>query len=107
VTALTDGTNVAIDMSVGNLFDWTLSANGHTLSAPTSPVDGEVVTIRIKYTGAFTPQFNAIYDFGDNGQPAWKATNNKSDEVSFRWDAAANSGAGKARFLGAGIGYVS
>lgn len=107
VTALTDGTNVALDMSLGNVFDWTLGANGHTLSAPTSPVDGEIAIIRIKYSGAFTPNFNVIYDFGDNGQPPWKATSGKSDEAAFRWDAAANSNAGKMRFIGFGPGYIS
>lgn len=104
---MTDGSSVAIDLSAGNVFDWPLGAASHTLAAPSNPKDGENFTVRIAYGGAYIPLFNAIYDWGSVGEPTWTSTSGKTDEVSFRWSSAANSGAGKARYLGAGDGYTS
>lgn len=107
VVTLTDGSSVAIDLSAGNVFDWPLSAASHTLAAPTNPKDGENFTVRIAYSGAYTPLFNSVYDWATVGEPIWTSTSGKTDEVSFRWSSAANSGAGKARYLGVGLGYSS
>lgn len=103
VITLTDGATVAIDASLGNIFDWPLAASAHTLGAPTNPVDGETITVRIAYSGAFTPLFNAIYDFAAIGQPTWTATSGKADEVAFRYKATTN----KWRYIGAGLGYTT
>jgi hypothetical protein len=87
VTALSDGTSVAINAANGNVFTWSLGAASHTLSAPTNPVNGQVITIDIAYSGSYTPLFNAIYDFGTPGAPTWTASSGKTDSVSFRYSA--------------------
>ena len=86
VIALTDGSSVALDASLGNVFDWPLGAGSHTLAAPSNPVNGQVIKIRIAYSGSFTPLFNAIYHFGADGAPTWTATNAKVDEVAFEYN---------------------
>lgn len=105
--ALTDGSSVAIDASAGNVFDWPLGGASHTLAAPSNPADGQVITVRVRYGGSFTPLFSAIYDFASNA-PSWTATSGKSDHAAFAYDAAANSGAGAWRCLNSGgLGYTS
>ena len=86
VATLTDGSSVAIDASLGNIFDWPLGAGSHTLAAPSNPVNGQMIKIRIAYSGSFTPLFNAIFHFGTDGQPSWTATNAKVDEVAFEYN---------------------
>lgn len=88
VVTLSDGANVALDASLGNVFDWSLGASGHTLAAPTNAVNGDVFTVRIIYGGAYAPLFDGTYDFGADGQPAWTATSSKADEVAFRYNSA-------------------
>jgi hypothetical protein len=86
VTALTDASSTLIDASAGNVFDWPLGAGSHTLAAPSNPVNGQMIKIRIAYSGSFTPLFNAIYHFGADGAPTWTATNAKVDEVAFEYN---------------------
>lgn len=54
--------NVAIDASAGDIFDITLTGN-LTLDAPTNPVDGKRIQIRLKQdgTGSRTVTLNAIF----------------------------------------------
>jgi len=107
VITLTDGSSVALDASLGNDFRWTLGAGSHTLSAPSNPVDGEAITIAVKYSGSFTPLFNAVFDFGSAGQPTWTATSGKTDYVGFRYDASLNSAAGAWAYQGSILGLTS
>jgi hypothetical protein len=106
VVTLTDSASIALDASTGNMFRWALTGSTHTLAAPSNPVDGQTISIDIKYSGAFTPLFNAAYDFG-TAVPGWAATSGKTDTCAFRYNATANSGAGSWFYLGAGYGYTS
>jgi hypothetical protein len=85
VVALTDGSSVAIDVSQGNVFTWSLGASSHTLAAPSNPTNGQQIVIDIAYSGAFTPLFNAAFLFGADGQPTWTSTSGKTDAVAFRY----------------------
>ena len=107
VVALTDGSSVALDASKGNVFAWTLGGSSHTLSAPSNPTDGQVIRIRIKYSGSYTPLFSSVFDFAAAGAPTWSATSGKTDIVGFEYDAALNGGAGEWASLGAQPGLTS
>jgi hypothetical protein len=107
VTALTDGSSVALNAALGNEFSWTLGAGSHTLAAPSNPVDGQAIRIRVKYSGSFTPEFNAVFDFGAAGAPAWSAASGKTDVVAFVYDAALNDAAGSWYYAGAALGFTS
>lgn len=85
VIALTDGSSVALNAASGNVFTWSLGASSHTLAAPSNPVNGQIITIDIAYTGSFTPLFNSAFAFGNDGQPSWSATSGKTDSVAFRY----------------------
>jgi len=102
VVTLTDGSNVAVDASAGNVFDWPLGGSPHTLAAPSNAVDGDVIVLRIGYSGSFTPLFNAIYDF-NGSPPAWTAASGKEDEAAFRYRAASS----KWRYQGSMLGFTS
>jgi hypothetical protein len=107
VVTLTDGSSVALDASGGNAFSWALGASSHTLAAPSNPVDGQVIRVRIKYGGSYTPLFNAVFDFGAGGQPSWTATSGKTDIAGFEYDASLNAGAGEWAYLGSVLGLTS
>jgi hypothetical protein len=104
VTTLTDGSGVSINAAEGNVFRWELDGSNHTLGEPASPVDGQLMVIRIIYGGAYTPEFNSIYDFTAVSAPTWTATVGKVDEAGFRYNADANSGNGAWAFIGALLG---
>ncbi|MCW2930018.1 MAG: hypothetical protein JWM19_980 [Actinomycetia bacterium] len=107
VVTLTDGSSVALNAALGNDFRWTLSGSSHTLAAPSNPVNGQPISIAIKYTGSFTPLFNSAFDFGAAGQPAWTATSGKTDFAGFRYDLALNGGAGAWAYMGSMLGMTS
>jgi hypothetical protein len=107
VTALVDGSSVPLDASLGNDFRWTLGGSSHTLAAPLNPVNGQPITVAIKYTGSFTPLFNAVFDFGTAGHPSWTATSGKTDYAGFRYDADLNGGAGAWAYQGCVLGLTS
>lgn len=86
VAALTDGSSVAVNATQGNVFDWPLGGTSHTLATPSNAVNGDTFTVRIAYSGVYTPLFSAAYDFGIDGQPTWTATSGKADEVAFRYN---------------------
>jgi hypothetical protein len=94
VFTLTDGSSVPVNAALGNLARWALGGASHTLAAPTNPKDGQPLKVRIIYGGTFTPLFNAIFDFGTDGQPAWTSVSGKVDEIGFAYNADANGGAG-------------
>lgn len=107
VATLTDGSSVALNAALGNDFRWSLGGSSHTLAAPSNPVNGQSITIAIKYGGAYTPLFSSVFDFGSAGQPAWTATSGKTDYVGFRYDAALNGGAGSWAYQGFVPGLTS
>jgi hypothetical protein len=107
VVTLTDGSSVALDASAGNDFRWSLGGSSHTLAAPSNPVNGQSITIAVKYTGSFTPLFNAVFDFGSAGQPAWTAASGKTDYAGFRYDSALNAAAGAWAYMGSVLGLTS
>lgn len=104
VTTLTDGSSVSINAASGNVFRWSLGGSSHTLGAPSNPADGQILMLRIIYTGAYTPLFNATYDFTAVAAPTWTATNGKVDEAGFRYNADANSGVGAWVHIGTVLG---
>jgi hypothetical protein len=91
VVTLTDGSSVALNAASGNVFEWVLGANGHTLAAPSNPVAGQVIIIDIVPSGAFTPAFNAVFAFGTDGQPSWSAASGTLDEIAFRYSSLASA----------------
>lgn len=101
VVTLTDGTTVPINSRDGNVFEWPLGANSHTLSNPSNPVAGQIITIDIAYSGVFTPNFGTAFKFGADGQPTWTSVSGKVDTIAFRYHA------GKAAWLCLGwkLGY--
>jgi len=105
VRTLTDGSSVALDASLGNVYRWPLGGASHTLAAPSNPVDGDVFVLRIIYGGAYTPLFNAIFKFGTAGPPAWTSITGKVDEVGFAYNADANGGAGGWIYRGPALGF--
>lgn len=107
VVTLSDGSSVALNAALGNDFRWTLGGSSHTLAAPSNPVNGQSITIAIKYSGSFTPLFNAVFDFGTAGQPSWSSTSGKTDYAGFRYDSALNSAAGAWAYQGSVLGLTS
>jgi hypothetical protein len=106
VATLSDGSSVALDASLGNVFRWSLGGASHTLAAPSNAVDGKMIRVRIIYGGSFTPLFNATYAFGTDGQPSWSAASGKIDLVAFEYDADANGGGGAWTCAGWKLGYT-
>ena len=107
VSTLSDGSSVALNAALGNSFTWPLAGSSHTLAAPSNPVDGQSIKVRIKYSGSYTPLFNSVFDFGAAGQPSWSATSGKTDIAGFEYDASLNGGAGKWAYLGSALGLTS
>lgn len=53
VIALTDGASVALNAALGNTFQLTLGGNGRTIAAPSNPVNGQKIVIRVYNPSAF------------------------------------------------------
>ena len=68
VTALTDGTNVALDASTGKTFTLTSTLTNPAIAAPTNPVDGQKILIKYKNSNAssVTLGLNAAFVFGSD-----------------------------------------
>jgi hypothetical protein len=100
VVTLVDAATIAIDASLGDTFDVTLTDN-RTLGAPTNPTDGQKIIIRVKQdgSGSHTLAYNAIYRFGsDVPSPTLTTTAAKTDYLGFiynsgstKWDCVAVS----------------
>lgn len=91
---LTDGTSVAVNASLGNLFRLTITATSHTMAAPSSPTDGQLVMFEIVSGGAFTLSWatgTGGYVFGtDVTQPTLSQTSGKTDYIGFIYRSSAN-----------------
>ena len=107
VITLEDGPSVALNAAAGNDFRWSLGGAGHTLATPANPVNGQMITLAIKYGGSWKPLFSKVFDFGSAGEPAWSATSGKTDYAGWRYDAALNGGAGSWAFQGLTPGLKS
>lgn len=91
-TALAAVTNaVAVDASVGDVYDLLLTSSSWTVSAPTNAHDGKEMTIRLTQdgTGSRTLAWNAIFDFGSSPGAVTLSTGaNKVDILKFHYVAA-------------------
>jgi hypothetical protein len=89
VTLTASGTTVATDASQGNTFKITL-ANSYTISNPTNPTDGQIITYRLKQdsTGSRTVSWGSAFRFSGGVQPALTVAGGKVDYIGFRYDSA-------------------
>lgn len=100
VVALTDAATITLDASLGNTFTVTLGGN-RTLAAPTNPVNGQKITLRVRQdgTGGRTLTFDSIYRFGLDILSVVPSTGaNKTDYIGMiynstdtKWDVVAVS----------------
>lgn len=84
---LTDAASIVWDAHVNGMnVRLTLTANGHTIAAPTNMHDGVTYTLNIN-PATFTVAFNAIFDFGKLGTPTLTAS--KWNKITGQYDATA------------------
>jgi len=89
VVALTYGTTISVNASLGNHFRVVLTGNA-TLSNPTGAVDGQKITFELiqDSTGSRTIAFGTAYAFStDIPQPTLTTTANKRDFLGFVYNA--------------------
>ena len=105
VSALTfvgSGTTL-VNAALGNAFNLTLTASTTTLGAPSNPVDGQVIRIRVTQGagGSFTLAYGTAYDFGAAGAPTLSTAAGKVDILGFEYVASIS----KWCYLGSGLGF--
>lgn len=103
--ALTFGTTIAIDASLGNTARVTLTASTGTFGAPTNPTDNQKLIIEVKQdaTGSRTVAYNAAFQFTTAlPSPTLSTAANAVDILVFIY----NSTSAKWRFMGALLGYT-
>lgn len=108
LVALTFGTTISVDASLGTVYSVTLTASTGTIANPTSPADGQIIRFRITQdgTGSRTVAWGTAYDFGStagsaNPAPTLTTTASKVDIVAFEYVVAIS----KWCYLGSGLGY--
>lgn len=81
---LSDGTTVDWDMSLGNMFVWTLTNSGHTLANPTNLKNGDTGYLFIieNDTGGWEPAFGDHYVLV-GGTPTWETGVSKENYCSY------------------------
>lgn len=101
LTFVAGGTTL-VNAALGNAFNVTLTASTTTLGAPSNPVDGQVIRIRVTQGtgGSFTLAYNAIYDFGAGSAPTLSTAAGKVDILAFEYVASIS----KWCYLGAALG---
>lgn len=84
ITALTDATNIAMDMSLNNFFSVTLGGN-RTLDNPTNIVAGQSGSIFITQdgTGSRTLAYGSFWDFAGGTAPTLSTTANAVDRLDY------------------------
>lgn len=90
VVTLTDAATVAVDASKGNDFRLTIAGN-RTLANPTSPVDGQKITLQVTQgSGApFTLAYGTAYEFSSSlPQPTLSGAAGRTDLLGFIYNAA-------------------
>lgn len=94
--ALTDGSTISVDASLGNTFRVTLGGN-RTMGAPSNPTDGQKILFAIKQdgTGSRTVTWTSGtggYSFGsDVTTPTLSTAANKVDYVGFTYSSSASA----------------
>lgn len=85
---LTDAALINIDASLGNHFRLVLTGD-HTLNAPTNPVDGQRILLEViqDVIGSHILAYNAIYTFGDIGEPILSTYPETHDFLGFTFNA--------------------
>ena len=89
---VTDGATQTFDCTSGGAFSWTLGAN-RTMSAPTNPVDGQIITIEVTQdaTGSRLVTWPSVFSWATNGTaPTLTATAAKTDVIRATWNRTAN-----------------
>lgn len=97
VAALTDGSSIAVNAALGNVFTVTIAGN-RTLANPSNPVDGQPMTVIVKQdgTGSRLLSYGTAYEFCTAlPSPTLSTSAGLSDYLGFRYSAAAS----KWRFL--------
>jgi hypothetical protein len=82
--ALTDGSSVAVDLSLGNNFTLTLAGN-RTLAAPTNVTAGQsgVIVVTQDGTGSRTLAYNSVYKFAGGTAPTLTTTASAVDVLAY------------------------
>ncbi len=82
-----DGATINWDLDIQSVGKVTLTDN-RTVAAPTNQKDGGIYSLRIIQdgTGSRTLTWNAVFKFGNAGQPALSSAANAEDIVSFESD---------------------
>jgi len=99
-TTLTDGANIAWDLSQNQVAKVTLGGN-RTLSNPTNLVDGAVYILVVKQdgTGSRTLSFSSDYKFSGGTAPTLTTTASKADVITFVCEGTALLGVASQNFL--------
>jgi hypothetical protein len=99
-TTLTDGANIAWDLSQNQVAKVTLGGN-RTLSNPTNAVDGAVYILVVKQdgTGSRTLSFSSDYKFSGGTAPTLTTAASKADVITFVCEGTALLGVASQNFL--------
>lgn len=92
VAALTDGSSIAVNATLGNVFTVTIAGN-RTLANPSSPVDGQKIIIAVKQdgTGSRTLSYGSAYAFSASlPSPTLSTAANATDYLGWIYSAAAS-----------------
>jgi hypothetical protein len=86
VFALTDGANIATNAALASTFTVTLGGD-RTMDNPTNPVDGKVITYRIRQDGTGTRliTWGSAFRFNAGVTPTLTTTAAKTDYISFKY----------------------
>lgn len=93
VVALTFGSSIAIDASLGNQFTVTLTSSAGTFAAPSNPTDGQPMVINVKQdgSGSRTVAYNSVFQFSTSlPSPTLSTAANAKDRLGFIYDASAS-----------------
>jgi Major tropism determinant N-terminal domain len=102
LTFVGSGTTL-VNAALGNAFALTLTASTTTLGAPSNPVDGQAIRVRVIQggSGSYTLAYNSAYDFGAAGSPTLSTSVGKVDILGFEYVASLS----KWCYLGSGLGF--
>lgn len=109
VSALTDGSSIAVNAALANDFSVTLGGN-RTMAAPSNPVNGQKITFEIAQdaTGSRTLAWatgTGAYSFGSGTAPVVSTAAHAVTLVAFRYSAKAANSAGMWCYLGSLGGF--
>ena len=96
VVTLTDAPTVVVNAALGNDFRVTLTASGHTVGAPSNPVNGQDITFLITQPasgGPYTVTWasgTGGYSFGAGSAPTLSTAASATDMIAFKYRASAS-----------------